>query len=411
MSSATLATTPSQAKLAPKGAARVLIASINREVGDTGVHVHTRALREGLTAAGISCDECSPFSAGAHWPAVFAIRRLIHPLNKSWSTRWYRRWHFAALRDNLLKYLSSHSVDHLIAQCPVSAQAALEARAQHNRDFEITMVCHFNHSEAREYFENGELDRATHDRILDFERRVLSEVDRVIYVSKWAQETVEQERGIHPRASCTIWNGIAPHAQASAISRSSLGMHDDDVVLINVGTLERRKNQLGLIDFFAGVARQFPAARLVLVGDGPNRAAIVDRIQRLGLGEKIRVLGRRHDVPSILPAADLYVHYAKAENCPIALLEAARAGLPIAAVPAGGAGEILEKLGGVAILPEVIDQSLAEIVPLLHDADLRRQRGNSARQAFAQHFALDAMINSYCRALRLEPQTAQREAP
>lgn len=410
MSSAAIATTPSQTTSAPKGSSRVLIASLNREVGDTGVHVHTHALREGLTASGISCDVFSPFSAGAHWPAIFAVRRLIHPLNKSWSTRWYRRWHFAALRDNLLTYLPNHSIDHLIAQCPVSAHAALEARKQLGQHFEISMVCHFNHSEAREYLEKGELDRAAHDRILEFEWQVLMEVDRVIYVSRWAQEIVERERGIHPRSSYVIWNGIAPIVQGSAIARSSLGLQDHDLVLINVGTLEPRKNQLGLIEFFAGLARQFPTARLVLIGDGPDRTAIVERIQRLGLCEKVCLLGRRHDVPSILPTADLYIHYAKAENCPIALLEAARAGLPIAAVPAGGAGEILEKLGGVAILPEALDRSLAELAPLLQDADIQRQRGNSARQGFVQHFTLDAMISGYCRALGLEPQTAQREA-
>ncbi len=409
MSSAAFATTPLQTKSARNGPSQVLIASINREIGDTGVHVHSRALCEGLNAAGISCDVCSPFSNGAHWPAIFAIRRLIHPVNKSWSTRWYRRWHFAALRDNLLKHLSAHSIDHLIAQCPVSAQAALEARKQLSPHFEISMVCHFNHSEAREYFEKGELDRNTHDRILEFERRVLSEVDRVIYVSKWAQEIVEKERGIHSRTSSVIWNGIAPSVQASAISRSSVGLHADDLVLINVGTLEPRKNQLGLLDFFAGVARKFPAARLVLVGSGPDRAAIVERIQKLGLESKVHLLGRRHDVPSILPVADLYVHYAKAENCPIALLEAARARLPIAAVPAGGAGEILEKLGGLPILPDALHQSIDKIAAVLQNANLRKQLGAAAKQSFVRHFTLEAMVSEYRRVLGLDVQIARGE--
>lgn len=409
MSSAALATTPSQATSASKGSSRVLIASINREIGDTGVHVHSRALREGLTASGISCDECSPFSAGAHWPAVFAIRKLIHPLNKTWSTRWYRRWHSAALRDNLVKYFSIHSIDHLVAQCPVSAQAALEARRQLSQHFEISMVCHFNHSEAREYLEKGEMDRATHDRIVDFERRVLSEVDRVIYVSKWAQEIVENERGIHPRTSRVIWNGIDPNVQPSAISRSSLGLHADDLVLINVGTLEPRKNQLGLLDFFAAVSRKFPAARLVMVGSGPNRAAIVERIQKLGLESKVQLLGRRHDVPSILPNADLYVHYAKAENCPIALLEAARAGLPVAAVPAGGAGEILEKLGGLPILSDALDQSIDKIAAVLQNANLRKQLGAAAKQSFVRHFTLEVMVSEYRRVLGLNVQIARGE--
>src|SRR5438093_1626056 len=82
--------------------ARVIIASINREEGDTGVHTHTRMLSAGLRDASVKCDLVSPFSGSRKWLPVFAIRPLLlKRINKTWSTLWHRRWHAAALRDNL----------------------------------------------------------------------------------------------------------------------------------------------------------------------------------------------------------------------------------------------------------------------------------------------------------------------
>ena len=61
------------------------------------------------------------------------------------------------------------------------------------------MVCHFNYSEATEYRDKGELASQRYfDSVLAMEKQVLESVDRVIYVSNWAQHVVEEERDIHP---------------------------------------------------------------------------------------------------------------------------------------------------------------------------------------------------------------------
>jgi glycosyltransferase involved in cell wall biosynthesis len=172
-------------------------------------------------------------------------------------------------------------------------------------------------------------------------------------------------------------------------------------VLINVGTLEKRKNQLGLIDAFAETAAAFPQARLLLVGDGPHREEVRRRIAEHGLTDKVQMLGMRRDVPALLPVADLYVHYSSLENCPVVLIEAARAGLPIAAVPSGGVPELLEALGGQPIdssSPQTASQSF---VPLLSNANLRRQIGQATRQAFHATFTREAMVAAYLKALNL----------
>ena len=383
--------------------ADVVVATLAHGRGETGVHTHSRALRDGLSEAGFSCILQTPFSGSPKWLPVFAVRKLfISPLNKTWSTRWYRRWHLEALREQLIRHLGCHGTSAVVAQCPISASAALDARGKTGRHFPIAMVCHFNHSEAREYREKGELaDERYFQDVLAFEQSVLQRVDRVIYVSGWARRVVEQERGIRPRTSSVIWNGIAPTPPPQRLRRDELGLSADHLVMISVGTLEPRKNQLGLVDLFAQVAGEFPAARLLLVGDGPSRHEIERRIDQHGLQQKVKLLGFRGDVADLLGIADMYVHYAAMENCPMVLLEAARAALPVAAAASGGVPELLDELGGIPLDSSNPSQSLAALRPILQDARQRSQAGCTTRERFHRRFTRQAMVREYLRVLGL----------
>src|SRR4051812_22887066 len=91
--------------------ARVVIATIERPRGDTGIHAHTKALLDGLISAGIDAELANPFSAGTKWLPVFALRKLIKPINRTWALRWYRQWHGAALRECLMQSMLDRAAD------------------------------------------------------------------------------------------------------------------------------------------------------------------------------------------------------------------------------------------------------------------------------------------------------------
>jgi glycosyltransferase involved in cell wall biosynthesis len=376
---------------------KLFIATINRPEGDTGIHAHTRSLVTGMTRAGVHCDVVSPFSRNPLWLPVFAVRPLLlKRLNQTWSTRWHRYWHGMALQQNLLMQMRCEHPKAILAQCPVSARAALNARAALGLEVPIVAVCHFNYSEASEYRDKGELrGQPAFRAVIDLEVDVLSRVDKVIYVSQWARKMVEHDRAITPKSSAVVWNGISDEPLAQPLDRAALGLSDQDVVLINVGSLEPRKNQIGLLDLFARIAQAHPAAKLLLVGDGPDRDAIQWKITSLGLQDRVHCLGFRSDVPALLAISDLYVHYAKLENCPVVLLEAARAGVPAATVPAGGAAEILAALGAGVLLNADAEKSLQSLMPLLKDAAARREMGRCAREGFLSRFTQDAMVRHY----------------
>jgi glycosyltransferase involved in cell wall biosynthesis len=303
----------------------------------------------------------------------------------------------------LLRRLTASPVDAVLAQCPVSARAALDVRARLNAKFPVVMVCHFNHSEASEYRGKGELRSSSHfNAMLDFEARVLQEVDRVIYVSKWARQNVEDVRGLRTRSSAVIWNGVAD-INPQTLTRRDIGLSLDDLVLMNVGSLEPRKNQLGLIDLFAMIHDHFQNAKLVLVGDGPAREEIMQKISDKRLDDHVKLLGHRRDVPALLSLADIYLHYATLENCPLVLLEAARAGLTIAAVPTGGVPELQAALDcQIELHPSDLRGTLERLSPYLADPAARRDAGDRARGEFRRTFTQESMAHAYLTALTFD---------
>ncbi|MGE5667069.1 MAG: glycosyltransferase family 4 protein [Betaproteobacteria bacterium] len=389
----------------------LVTATVARPNGVTGIHTHMRTLHDGIIKAGYPCTIISPFSGSKKWMPVFAIRRLLlRPINRDWSTRWYRHWHFIALRENLRRYLAHYPVTTVIAQCTLSARAALDVRTDLDLGYRVVMTCHFNGSEAHEFREKGELnDEATYRNIIASEDEVLRTVDQTIHVSYWSKRSVESHRAIRLRNATVIWNGIAAAPPVSAITRADLGLANDDLALINVGTVEPRKNQIGLIDLFAAIYTRFPKARLLLVGNGPQYSEVQRKVERFGLYGRVKLLGVRRDVSALLALADLYIHYATLENCPVAMLEAARAGLPSAAVPVGGIPELQTQLeSSVAIPANNIEVSLQTLEQLLSNPTLRAEWSRRAQHNFQKFFTCEAMVGAFLKALNLRnyPRTA-----
>jgi glycosyltransferase involved in cell wall biosynthesis len=381
--------------------ASILIASLNRPRGITGVHTHTSALCDGLQQFGYSAQHVNPFSGSQAWLAFFAARPLLDRINKTAATLWYRHWHAAALRTNLSKACAA-SPDVILAQCPVSACVALDVRAKRNLRTVVALVAHFNHSEAEEYRQLGSLSDSAYQRMLEFENRVLREVDQVIYVSDFARQVVESERKVQIRRSTVIHNGIPDVSKTANITRADLGLSPDDLVLINVGTLEPRKNQLNLLNLFDEIRKHHANAKLLLVGDGSHRAQLESSIRTRDLTDSVKLLGSRSDVHDLLSLADLYIHYAKLENCPVVLLEAARAGVPFAAIPSGGIPELQSSLNvNIALDPANIHNSFTTLHPLLGNPQLRGELGSRARAAFESHFTTAAMTRAYLEAMGL----------
>ena len=123
---------------------------------------------------------------------------------------------------------------------------------------------------------------------------------------------------------------VARRAVVREARRADLGVASDEQLIIAVGRMVPQKRPLEFLARAEGVLRLFPKTRFLWVGDGPLSDAWDEWVDAHKLGQSIRRLAWRNDVPSLLMAADVFLHVAEYEGLPLAILEAMSAELPCA---------------------------------------------------------------------------------
>jgi glycosyltransferase involved in cell wall biosynthesis len=116
--------------------------------------------------------------------------------------------------------------------------------------------------------------------------------------------------------------------RSPAKTRADLGIAPDSLVVGHIGSFHQPKNHVFIVDLAQELIRCHPLACLLLVGDGPLRPGIEDRVRSLGLHQKVIFTGLRRDVPALLAAMDIFVMPSLFEGLPVAGLEAQAAGVP-----------------------------------------------------------------------------------
>ena len=155
------------------------------------------------------------------------------------------------------------------------------------------------------------------------------------------------------------------------------------------------KNHSGFLRIAAEVHKRMAAAEFVLVGDGPLRAEIEAQCAALGLGEQVRFLGDRRDIPAILASTDVAVLTSDSEGLSNVILEAMAVGLPVLAYDVGGNAELVNDQRGALITAGNEGEFAAAILRLLRDASLRAEAGKNARQFVEENFTLDRVRRQY----------------
>lgn len=188
----------------------------------------------------------------------------------------------------------------------------------------------------------------------------------------------------------------APPDQAAEIRRAR-GLAPETLVLLAAGRLSREKGHIDLIEAIARLRSDAPRRRfrLLIAGDGPERMRLEDRIQRLGIGDFVVLMGHQHDLCPYYTLADIMILPSHTEGSPNVLLEAMAAGLPAVATRVGGVPDIASD-GSTALLvgkrdPEAMSRAIAR---LLDQPALRIRLGEEAKRV-AQRYR----VEDYCRSM------------
>jgi glycosyltransferase involved in cell wall biosynthesis len=190
-----------------------------------------------------------------------------------------------------------------------------------------------------------------------------------------------QARTCRADRTVVIYNGVP-------LDVPRRGAHTGPATLLSVGRLRAPKDFVTLVRAMA--ALEPGAARLRIAGDGPDRPALEAEIDRLGLTERVELLGTRDDVPELLAGSDVFVLASDSEGLPMSVLEAMAAGLPVVASAVGGIPELvrdgetgtLVRPGDSAVLARAIER-------IVSDPVLRDRLGEAGRHRVEQEFSLE----------------------
>jgi glycosyltransferase involved in cell wall biosynthesis len=181
---------------------------------------------------------------------------------------------------------------------------------------------------------------------------------------------------------------FAPGERDEALAQR-WGLSPEDYVIGAVGQLNHVKGQRFLVEAFGRVARELPAARLVLVGEGPYRARLEAQARRLRLEDRIVFTGWHGEIKSWLSVFNLYVQPSLIEGHGLAINEAMAMALPIVSADRGSPQELLANGEAGVLIPPARPRELAEaILSLAHDPVRARTLGQAAREQAVRKYSL-----------------------
>lgn len=384
--------TPELATDAAGGIQRLVIATILRGEGNTGVHTHIRQLGQYLAGPGSPSPVSAPVQTVITpftWKprlaaAVFAVRLLLNWCSGPASVAWYRYWHEIFLRQGLRQHLASAGECVIYAQEPVAARAALLARR--SRDQRLVLAVHFRISQADEWAGKGKIKAGglVYRGIRRFEHTVIPQVDGLVYVSRWARRELT---GWLPEAaavpSAVIGNFVAPHTAPVMAPQADL---------VTIGHLEPVKNHRYLLDVLSTARRAGRPLTLDIFGEGPLLSTLSGQVRALGLERQVRFCGFRRDIRDFLPWYRAYVHASYSESSSLAIMEAMAAGLPVVTGDIGPLSELVTEGAEGRFWPlDDPEQAADVLIGLLDDETALLSAAHAATERFSRDFHADAV--------------------
>jgi glycosyltransferase involved in cell wall biosynthesis len=192
---------------------------------------------------------------------------------------------------------------------------------------------------------------------------------------------------------------------AHIVDRFQFGFSPEDILLIYTGRMGPEKNLPFLLRAFNGAAQAYENLRLLLVGDGPERDNLQDRVRHMGIEHRVHFTGMvpYHELPGYLAMADAFVTASVTEVHPLSVVEAMASGLPILGIQSPGVGDsVVNGETGFLVDEEDLAAFTAKMVRLVTEHAQRKEMGRRARQAvqtFSIEHTTEMMIERYQRAI------------
>lgn len=174
--------------------------------------------------------------------------------------------------------------------------------------------------------------------------------------------------------------------------------HPDEALLVHVSNFRPVKRPEDVVQVFARVASEIPA-RLLMIGDGPERPRVFELAQQLGVIGRTHFLGSFPDVETVLGISDLFLLPSRQESFGLAALEAMSCEVPVVSSNAGGIPEVVEQ-GVTGFMADVgdVDTMADAALRILRNRELYLRMGAAGRAAAVGRFHPSLIVPQYIRA-------------
>ncbi|MBI1798934.1 MAG: N-acetyl-alpha-D-glucosaminyl L-malate synthase BshA [Candidatus Eisenbacteria bacterium] len=220
--------------------------------------------------------------------------------------------------------------------------------------------------------------------------------DRVTAVSRFLKQRAESTFGI-TRPIEVIYNFVDPDVFAPR-KRAGLRLASPSTrILMHASNFRPVKNIPAVIHVFAEVRKRMQA-KLVMVGDGPEKAGAEHLARELGVERDVLFLGNQDCMEELLPLADVFLLPSSTESFGLVALEAMSAEVPVVASNVGGLPEVVEHgVTGFLHDPGHLGGFVQSVLKLLTNEPLRRAMGRRARREARRRFDPHEMVGRYIR--------------
>ncbi len=228
----------------------------------------------------------------------------------------------------------------------------------------------------------------------DITRFAMEESDGITAVSRYLKEETQKKFSL--RRSIRVIHNFVDTARftRAACQRGDLA-RKDEAILSHVSNFRPVKRVRDVVEVFHRVSKERPA-RLLLIGDGPDLPAAIERAQTLGISDKISVLGLQDDVTGLLGNSDIFLLPSEYESFGLAALEAISSGVPVIGTDSGGIPEVIQNGETGYLLPVGdLDGMATAALRILDDDDLRIRLCENGRRVAAERFSESAIVSEY----------------
>jgi glycosyltransferase involved in cell wall biosynthesis len=219
-----------------------------------------------------------------------------------------------------------------------------------------------------------------------------------VCASNAVRDALVKMYGFPPHKTVVVVNGVSsstfsPSKMSGEAVRARLDIDPDEFVLVSVARLVEEKGIDILIRAVSKVVRQGVPCKCIILGGGPLREKLQQKVNFEGLWDYVFLEGFQQDVRPYLQAGSAFILTSHLEGLPISVLEAMACGLPCIVTNVGGSSEaVKDQVTGMVIPPASVEAAADAILYLATNPDKRAEMGSKAREVASNSFDIEARM-------------------